>query len=846
MGGFGQGFNICPAVVPVLVGPLQVLLTILPGLLLALAGGLFALFKPSGLKSAAQLLWRQKVAVACLAAMSIGIVYGVKQIWPRGDAGPITTAQGGNDWPTARGDVTRCAVVAGSASPTREQLIWSRRPEDGGVLASPAVVGNRVYITTARLGISKSGAICCLDADTGAVVWTSNVAGFRPTFSSPVVAGDYLVCGEGLHDTRDARVVCLRRDNGNVVWTFATKNHVECTPVVAAGRVYVGAGDDGVYCLDLKPGADGQAVVHWHKTPENFPDAETSLAVHDGKVYVGLGNAGLALVVLDALSGAELHRLEMPYPVFSPPAIADGKLYVGMGNGDYVKPGDGGAVVCIDLKAMKTAWKYELPQTVLGAVAIKDDNLFFGCNDGAVYCLSRAGKLVKQVSAFAPIKTSPAVSDAHVFIVTETGMLFAFDRHTLEPVWETRLGTDGLFISSPVVARGHVYVGTETDGLLCVGKPPSSKRSPFWSAPLGGPGVAGNGDGSAIPEEGEVRWQHPAADAKSNPVATAAAPPALWEDRMYVPIASASWRGLECVALDKDGRKAPQSLWKHDSKGEIIASPVVLGKTIVGVVGRPNAPDRHVFFLKRETGQLLVMLLLDAGASGILSATRQQVLLQDGVDRLASYDAQGTHQWSATVGQLACAPAFNDALIMAVASKPAQAVALDRATGVELWRMALSHAPNATPILEHNKFLLPTVQGLESRSLIDGQLLTSWKAELGIPSGELAVSGALVVFVNQKGEVIAFDRNISKVTARVPGAVPGQTPVVSRGKVIVAAAGRLMTITLGQENPTPELWVDLARWAPSAGLPTGPLILSGSQLFTVLPGRGVACLGEAK
>ena len=855
MGGFGEGMGICPAVVPVLVGPLQVLLTLRPGLLVALAGGLLGLFKPSGLKNAVRLLWRQKIAAGVLAVVGLGLYFGAKQLWPRGEAGVVTSAQQGRDWPTARGDLTRCGAVADSGSPTRAQLIWSKRPGDEGVFASPAVVGNRVYISSAQLGISNSGAIHCLAAETGAVVWTTRPPDYRPTFSSPVIAGDYVVCGEGLHDTRDARVVCLDREQGNVLWTFRTNNHVECTPVVANGRVYVGAGDDGVYCLDLKPGPDGQAQVRWHKPPAQFPDAETSLAVYDGKVYVGLGNDGAALVVLDAATGDELHRLKMPYPVFSPPAIADGKLYLGMGNGDYVKAGEGGAVACINLKTFKTEWTFELPQTVLGAVAVKDDRLYFGCSDGQVYCLSRTGQLVKQYNASAPIKTSPAVTETHVYIVTDGGLLFALDRTSLEPVWQFRLGTDGLFISSPVVARGHVYVGTQSEGLLCVGKPASSKRTPLWAAPLGGPGVAGNSDNSPIPESGEIHWLNPPAQGKSSDADSIGAAVAVWDDHLYVARSGNRHRGLECLELTKESRDPPRLVWKLATEGDVERSPVLLGRTVACVDGRRESGRLHVSFVDRSTGALLAATTLPPNASGVLSATRHEFLVQDEISRLSSFDEQGIKRWSAVVGRLAHAPAANDALILAVAIQPPHAVALDRATGAELWRAPLEYAPTAAAVLEKNSFLLATQDGLEARTLIDGKTLTSWKAEMGVPTGELAVRDSLVLCVNQRGELIVLDRTDGKVTARVSGALAGQTPLVSRGKVIYAATDRLMIFTLGQIDPAPELWLDLSTALPTPLLgkglrmtasSIGPLVLNNSRLFTVLPGRGLACLGGAK
>src|SRR3989304_1955096 len=64
-----------PAVIPVLVGPLQALLAILPGILVALGGLLLAMFKPSALKRGLQLLWAQKKMAALVALCAGGLVY---------------------------------------------------------------------------------------------------------------------------------------------------------------------------------------------------------------------------------------------------------------------------------------------------------------------------------------------------------------------------------------------------------------------------------------------------------------------------------------------------------------------------------------------------------------------------------------------------------------------------------------------------------------------------------------------------------------------------------------------------------------------------------------------------
>ena len=277
----------CPGVVPVVAAPLlQLIFTILPGILLAMLGAILRLFSPTGFRNALRLAWQQKTAVVILALLIAAAVYGFRTLLA--DRYTITEAETGSDWTTARFDLRRRGAVPGTKSPTVAKVVWNFR-SDYGFFASPAVVGNRVYISAHHLGTydRDKGQIFCLDANTGGVVWANSPENYRPTFSSPVIAGDYLVCGEGLHETRDARVVCLDirpEKKGAVVWTFETKNHVECTPAVYNGRVYVGAGDDGIYCLDLKSGK-----MVWHIPNTMYVGSDGKQFKDDAKNY-GLKN----------------------------------------------------------------------------------------------------------------------------------------------------------------------------------------------------------------------------------------------------------------------------------------------------------------------------------------------------------------------------------------------------------------------------------------------------------------------------------------------------------------------------------------------------------------------------
>lgn len=369
------------AVAPVLIGPLQVLVAILPAILLSLGGLIVGLLKPRAMWMGVRLLWRQKVAVAVLAGVVTGAVLMVRT-FASGD-GPTSEQVAGAEWPMFRGGPERRGSNDPAESPTAGGINWSYAADVKTFFASPAVVGNRVYVTSADKGpLRDRGTIYCLDADTGAVDWTSAPSGYLATFSSPSIAGKYLVCGEGLHYTKTARVVCMDvTERGKILWTYQTHSHVESTPCIDQQRVYVGAGDDGYYCFLLEPGAEGLAQLVWHASTEEVKRKELDKLRKEGK------------------NAAEI-------------AAAEKTL------------GPAGEIWCLEEKTGEVQWKFLTAETILGAVAADKDRLYFGARDGYVYCVSPAGKLIQKWNAHAPIVTSPAISGGHVYVVTETGVLY--------------------------------------------------------------------------------------------------------------------------------------------------------------------------------------------------------------------------------------------------------------------------------------------------------------------------------------------------------------------------------------------------------------------------------------
>lgn len=825
------------AVVPILP-TLSSLAVIVPVVLLTILAAIASLRRPDVARSVLRFAWRQKVQLLIVFGLVFGATWTIGWVSARLACSVVPAQRSGADWPMHRGSLDRRGWVSGDKGPSHDGIVWSGGRPTEAFYASPAVVGNRVFCVGSR---NDAGRIYCWDADTGDLIWSSAPSGYRATFSSPVVAGDYLVCGEGLHHTRLARIVCLdvrAGSEGQVLWTFQTNSHVECTPFVYRDRVYIGAGDDGIYCLRLDPDTPDESRVVWHAPGDRFPDAETSLAVHDGKVYVGLGVGGNALCVLEAESGMDLARLDMPYPVFSPPAIDQGRLYVGMGNADYVNPADdsAGCVRCINLDTLDVEWSYDSPAAVLGAIAIDDDQLVFGCCDGRLYVLDREGNLVRSWDSHSPLLASPALTDRLVYVVNQAGMLYALDRRWLEPVWEVRLGQPGLYLSSPVVARGRVFVGTEHDGLLCVGEPAPDVDAGMWPGHLGGPGAAGCRDGSSLPKTVRVLWEFRGPTRGHRTAIEVTGPVAANGNAILAPVADDGRFGMTCLDAAEETKGSPRVRWFVDTSNAISRSPAIADEHAFLVDGQVGSPNRNLYCIEMSSGRVLWRRAVESTASGILTANHVGIFVQDSLDSLCHLNAENERLWEIPLGAVTkCVDAESNILVVAVDTPPSLA-AIDRPTGRLLWRVPLDTAPTTAPAVRNDRILLGTESALESRSLVDGRRL--WRIADGGING-LYVAPDKFVYVSAAGHLVVGDPQDGSVLSRTAAAVARLNPLVGQNDIVFVGPAGLSRIPLRREA---------GAAIEQLGLLDGnridmPLVLLDGRIYAGVAGRGLVCLG---
>ena len=298
--------------------------------------------------------------------------------------------------------------AADEFSPKFEKGAIVFKAEEPGTLDStPLVTADRIYAAVAhRSGFSAYGRLYCIDRASGKVLWKFDSDDeMKQVFCSPTLADGKIFIGEGYHQDSLCKLYCLDANDGKKLWDFKTKSHTESTPAVADGKVYFGAGDDGLYCLDAK---DGKELWHFEGL-----HIDTSPTVVGNRLYGGSGYGDQYwLFCLDTATGKPIWRQTSKLPVFGSPTVLGQQVFFGTGNGNMIqsdpsKPA--GALLCYKTDGT-FLWSYATPDGIHTKPAVDRRHVYFGARDGSVYAVRRSdGQLAWKEDLGSPVVTAPAL-----------------------------------------------------------------------------------------------------------------------------------------------------------------------------------------------------------------------------------------------------------------------------------------------------------------------------------------------------------------------------------------------------------------------------------------------------
>ncbi len=248
----------------------------------------------------------------------------------------------------------------------------------------------------------------------------------------------------------------------HVVWTANLGGRVTGSPVVAGGKVFLGAQDKRFEAFDA---ASGGLLWTFLASGGVYDTA----AVVDGVVYVGGGNT---LYALDADTGTQLWTLPTGGRLVSSPVVSAGVVYVGS---------DDTHVYAVDAVTGVLRWSATTGGAVESSPAVRAGRVFVGSQDQYVYAFdATTGTRDWRRHTGGQVQSSPAVSGASVYVGSDDGLVYSLNASTGAVRWtfQTRLAGFGFkptrVNASVALGAGQVYVQVEVDEKAQGGSPAGS------------------------------------------------------------------------------------------------------------------------------------------------------------------------------------------------------------------------------------------------------------------------------------------------------------------------------------------------------------------------------------
>jgi outer membrane protein assembly factor BamB len=290
--------------------------------------------------------------------------------------------------------------------------------------------------------------------------------------------------------------------------------------------------------------ADGQLEVAWSYDTGDAIDS--SAAVVDGSVYVGVGNGDL--IALDLETG----ELSWTYATGSffgeaSPSVSEGIVYIGDLDGvlHAVRADEGTAV-----------WTFPTQGEIRGSAAVVDDTVLVGSYDTNLYAIDRtSGELQWKFQTDGQVHATPAVRDGLAFVAGCDGAFRAITIADGSEAYQVFIGS--YTGASPLMVGNRAYFGTYEYEVLAIDL-----------------------------DARDVAWRY-STPGREFPFYSSAA---LYEDTVIL-----GGRDKFVHALDAETGEAR---WTFETRARVDSSPVVSGGLVY--VG---SSDRRFYVLDANTGE---------------------------------------------------------------------------------------------------------------------------------------------------------------------------------------------------------------------------------------------------
>ncbi len=426
------------------------------------------------------------------------------------------------DWPEWRGPArngTSTETGLPSAwSPAGENLAW-KAPYGGR--SGPVVFGDHLYLqNTSGSGAEQQERVMCFNADTGKLLWehrynlfTSDVPPHRVAWSSPSVdpatGNVFAISGGGL-------MMSLSKD-GKLLWErslaeefgmWTTHGGRMSTPVVDGDQVIVsgltfswGQFAGGAHRFLSLEKASGQ--IRWISAPEGRPTdtiyANPVIADVNGTRMFFSGGSDGAMHAIKAATGEPVWQWGVSKRGLNTAALMVGPDVIVSHSEENLEVNEMGmlAAVPADSKGTLTdkaaRWLIRDVQAGYGSPVTDGERLYVVDNGGVLLAFDiKDGRHLWRKNLGTIQKSSPVLADGRLYVGTENGKFFILkpkaDGVDVIDEDEMPAGTDGkpsAIVAAPAIARGRIYLAT-MDGLFAIGSKGARPGDGVLGSRLGG------------------------------------------------------------------------------------------------------------------------------------------------------------------------------------------------------------------------------------------------------------------------------------------------------------------------------------------------------------------------
>lgn len=317
------------------------------------------------------------------------------------------------------------------------QIFWNRGTRSV-VTDHPLAMDNYLIITL------KNGTLAFFNIERGNKLGDGHIApGFQ---HSSVVSGDTLYYAANLGEET---LGAFNLSNLRTVWKKKLP-HLNTTPLLWKDKLYVGADDGKLFCLNRTTGNK----IWEFDTGDPIMGIPASL---NNKIY--FSNIKGKFFSLDMNTGEKIWQTKLKENIYAGPLIGEDKIIIGS---------TAGILYGLSIENGRIQWMADTHSSIYGNAAYKDGLVYVGNNGHKLLALDISnGKIVWTFQTTGIINTAPLVGESFIYFGSWDKYFYVLNRYSGDLIYRQKF--DHPIKSSPIIYRDRIFLHIANDNLYCLG-----------------------------------------------------------------------------------------------------------------------------------------------------------------------------------------------------------------------------------------------------------------------------------------------------------------------------------------------------------------------------------------